>query len=72
MHKGSKLFVALMAMLVMTFASCATKKEIPTNEPPPEPTTTTTVPAPVPEPVTPPGSETGEKPVVVEQPSVSE
>ncbi len=72
MHKGSKLFVALMAMLVMTFASCATKDKIPSEPPPPEPTTTTTVPAPVVEPVVTTGAETGEKPVVVEQPSVSE
>jgi nucleoid-associated protein YgaU len=61
-----------MAMLVMTFASCATKDKIPSEPPPPEPTTTTTVPAPVSEPVAPSGAETGEKPVVVQQPSVSE
>ena len=72
MHKGSKLFVALMAMLVMTFASCATKDKIPSEPPPPEPTTTTTVPAPIVEPGPSSGTTTVVPPVVVQQPSVSE
>ncbi|MDX9826176.1 MAG: hypothetical protein RBT73_00345, partial [Spirochaetia bacterium] len=72
MHKGSKLFVALMAMLVMTFASCATKDKILPETPPPEPTTTTTVPAPVAGTETSSGAQTGAEPVVAPQPSVSE
>ena len=72
MHKGSKLFVAFMAMLVMTFASCATKDKIPSEPPPPVSTTTTTVPAPVVGTETTSGAQTGTEPVVTPQPSVSE
>jgi len=72
MHKGSKLFVAFMAMLVMTFASCATKDKIPSEPPPPVSTTTTTVPAPVAGTETTSGAQTGTEPVVTPQPSVSE
>ncbi len=72
MHKGNKPFVVVMAILIMVFASCATKPTETKPETVPE-VTTTTVAAPIPE-VVPAVTVTtvAVEPTTVVQPSVSE
>ncbi len=72
MHKGNKPFVVVMAILMMVFASCATKPTETKPETVPE-VTTTTVAAPIPE-VVPATTVTtvAVEPTTVVQPSVSE